>query len=349
MARKSSKTAHVMNLLAGNEADTSKTEAAKENISARQTSDTTNTIKELTVLAQQASIQTQDGPLSPSPISIINMSSSVPDPVAERIKQQLEEEEKAEWGNMLSSEEEDLKEMDPEPVQVTDLPTAPIKTETTKIEISQTETMQNKTSQTKPMQTEASQEEPMQAESLQTETLQTETTQTETLRTEPSQTESLQTESLLTEPTQTETLQAEPTQSENLHTEPEQTSPSQANPEQATDSQAESLQTLPLQSDSPQIEPQPPLSLPDYQYLNIMEHVVNSKVEEYMQKFDVCTCGRCVADVKALALTHLPAKYIVVEPPAVSPLLNFYSNRYSQQIIVELTKACSIVKENPHH
>ena len=118
---------------------------------------------------------------------------------------------------------------------------------------------------------------------------------------------------------------------------------------QAADSEEEPLQESSTQSALPQEEPQPLQPQPTYQYLNIMEHVVNSKVEEYMQKFDVCTCGRCVADVKALALTHLPAKYIVVEPPVVSPLLNFYSSRFSQQIIVELTKACSIVKENPHH
>lgn len=227
MARKSSKTAHVMNLLAGDETDSSKAEAAKENISARQTSDTTNTIKELTVLAQQASIQTQDGPLSPSPISIINMSSSVPDPVAERIKQQLEEEENTEGEQESSSEERVLM--------------------------------------------------------------------------------------------------------------------------QAAGSQTKAIKAPPQQPDSAQTVPEPLLSPPSYRYLNIMEHVVNIKVEEYMQKLDVCTCGRCIADVKALALTHLPSKYIVVELPAVSPLLNFYSNKLSQQVIVELTKACSIVKENPHH
>lgn len=306
MARKSSKTAHVMNLLAGNEADASKTEAAKENISARQTSDTTNTIKELTVLAQQASIQTQDSPLSPSPISIINMSSSAPDPVAERIKQQLEEEEKAEWDQMHSSEEGILQGMtlSPEPGQSDDL-----SAESTQIEISQTEPMQTKTSQTKPTQIDISQEEPMQTKNAQEEPIQTASSQIESI----------------------------------------QTASSQAKSEQATGSQTEALQTPLLQSNSAQGEPQPLLSQPTYQYLNIMEHVVNIKVEEYMQKFDVCTCGRCIADVKALALTHLPAKYIVVEPPAVSPLLNFYSNKFSQQVIVELTKACSIVKENPHH
>ncbi len=94
MARKSSKTAHVMNLLAGGEAESSKSEAAKENLAASQAAESKGTIKELTVLAQQASIQMQDSPLSPSPISIIDLSSSVQDPVAELIKQQLEEDEK---------------------------------------------------------------------------------------------------------------------------------------------------------------------------------------------------------------------------------------------------------------
>ena len=80
-----------------------------------------------------------------------------------------------------------------------------------------------------------------------------------------------------------------------------------------------------------------------------MEHVVDGCAEEYMEKLGICTCSHCIADVKALSLTHLPAKYIVAEPPAVSPLLNFYSTKYSQQVVVELTKACSVIKENPRH
>lgn len=254
MARKSSKTAHVMNLLAGDETDASKVEAAKENISARQTSDTTETIKELTVLAQQASIQTQDGPLSPSPISIINMSSSAPDPVAERIRQQLEEEENTEEDHMFSSEGSNAEEI-----------------------------------------------------------------------------------TLNSDNTLPSSLQAKA----NENPDPEEKKEEEKGREEENAVQAISPQTAP-----PQEKPHPQ---PTYQYLNVMEEVVNSKVEEYMQKFDVCTCKHCVADVKALALTHLPSKYIVVEPPAVSPLLNFYSSRFSQQVIVELTKACSIVKENPHH
>ena len=78
MARKSSKTAHVMNLLAGDDSESPKSEAAKENIAASLTTELGGSIKELTVMAQQASIQTQDGPLTPSPISCSRIDQAAP-------------------------------------------------------------------------------------------------------------------------------------------------------------------------------------------------------------------------------------------------------------------------------
>ncbi len=93
----------------------------------------------------------------------------------------------------------------------------------------------------------------------------------------------------------------------------------------------------------------PELGKPTFKYLNVMEHVVQNKVHEYAAKLDACCCGHCIADITALTLTNLAPKYVVVEPPSASPLLNFYVNRYSQQVFVELTKACFTVKQNPHH
>lgn len=198
-----------MNLLAGGEGEISKTEAAQENISANNMQEAAGTIKELTVLAQEA---TAPSPAASS-ISIINMSSSVSDPVAEKIRQNLEEEESR---IRMENEESD-----------------------------------------------------------------------------------------------------------------------EATLEKASDNSPENSGAAP--------------AAPSFQYINVMEQAVDGRAEEYMEKLGICTCSRCVADVKALSLTHLPAKYIVAEPPAVSPLLNFYSTKYSQQIIVELTKACSVIRENPHH
>ncbi|WP_124066923.1 late competence development ComFB family protein [Clostridium sp. E02] len=221
MARKSSKTAHVMNLLSGDDSEGSKSEAAQENLAASQAGNQKETVKELTVVAQQASIQTSEGSLSPSPISIIDMTSSVPDPVAELIKAQLEEEEETEESVPMTSEVEPIAE--PEAVTAIDVPVTPI----------------------------------------------------------------------------------------------------------------DSTENFP--------------DNPSYQFLNIMEQAVKTKAEDYMNRLGMCTCKRCIADVTALTLTNLPSKYIVVDYLSSTPLLNYYINRYSQMVIVEMTKACITVKESPHH
>lgn len=228
MARKSSKTAHVMNLLSGDDSEGSKSEAAQENLAASQAGNPKETVKELTVVAQQASIQTSEGPLSPSPISIIDMTSSVPDPVAELIKEQLEEEE-------------------------------------------ETDTTVEKTEESVPTVPEF------------------ETT-----------------------------------------VEPESNA--------AIDEPVIPIDTAEKFPDNP-----------SYQFLNIMEQAVKTKAEDYMNRLGMCTCKRCIADVTALTLTNLPSKYIVVDYLSSTPLLNYYINRYSQMVIVEMTKACMTVKENPHH
>lgn len=87
----------------------------------------------------------------------------------------------------------------------------------------------------------------------------------------------------------------------------------------------------------------------EYVFLNVMETLVRERIDMYMKQFATCTCSRCKADITALALTSLPAKYVVVSKNAATPLMNFYSQRYSGAITVEITKACTKVKEHPHH
>lgn len=290
MARKSSKTAHVMNLLAGenagSEQESPKSEAAKENQAARQTADSPETIKELTVLAQQASIQTQEGPITPSPISIIDMTSTTPDPVAELIKQQLEDEVDGLERNTGTGEPSDGYHAADTGQSMAD-----------------------------------PEEEPMEEPAQEINQLTPETSNP----IENNQT----TASSIADSTHDQQPEAVP-----LMEEPKETAP-EPNTTDSSHMASEAIEELPPEA--------------NYEYLNVMEFVVKNMVKEYMQKFDVCTCDRCTADVTALALTHLPPKYIVVERSTASPLLNFYCTRYSQHVIVELTKACSIIKENPHH
>lgn len=86
-----------------------------------------------------------------------------------------------------------------------------------------------------------------------------------------------------------------------------------------------------------------------FEFVNVMERLVRDKVVGYMKQFGNCTCDRCIEDTTALSLSHLPAKCVVVNKEAVSPLLNFYTSKYAGQITVEITKSCIIVKNNPNH
>lgn len=87
----------------------------------------------------------------------------------------------------------------------------------------------------------------------------------------------------------------------------------------------------------------------EFYYLNVFEQIVKNNVKEYLERFDVCTCSRCVADATALALTNLPSKYIVMEYDNTAPLLSFFEHQFQTQILSELTKACLTVHENPRH
>ncbi len=83
-------------------------------------------------------------------------------------------------------------------------------------------------------------------------------------------------------------------------------------------------------------------------YINVMETIVKNNLENRMASFDMCTCEHCKADVMALTLTKLPAKYVVTDAQ-VSPLLNYYSSKYYETVNIELTKACTLINKFPHH
>ncbi len=136
-----------------------------------------------------------------------------------------------------------------------------------------------------------------------------------------------------------ETQAAQPQEEQQAAAEPESKSETEtaAEPETkpATETKPES-----------EIEPEPE---PSFTMINVMEYLVREQVPKYIEQFGHCKCSRCVEDTVALTLTHLPAKYVVVDRAAVSPLLNFYEKRYAGQVTVEITKATMRVQEVPHH
>lgn len=87
----------------------------------------------------------------------------------------------------------------------------------------------------------------------------------------------------------------------------------------------------------------------DFVIVNVMERLVRQRAPEYIKQFHICGCRRCLADVTALSLTGLPAKYVVINRNAISPLMNFYTMKYAGRVTVEVTKACIAVQAEPHH
>lgn len=88
----------------------------------------------------------------------------------------------------------------------------------------------------------------------------------------------------------------------------------------------------------------------DFRFINAMEELImQHDLEQILSQYNVCTCTRCKADVCALTLSGLPAKYVVAGSRSLSPVLNYYKNRYRISILAELSKACTTVREHPHH
>lgn len=88
----------------------------------------------------------------------------------------------------------------------------------------------------------------------------------------------------------------------------------------------------------------------EFHIVNVMDAILKQQdIPGFMAQYGCCTCKKCVADVTALALTKLPAKYVVLEKDVTSPMIGFYQSRYRAEILASLLRACLMVKESPRH
>lgn len=92
-----------------------------------------------------------------------------------------------------------------------------------------------------------------------------------------------------------------------------------------------------------------PSALSGISYINVMQALVEEKVDKYIKLFGLCTCPRCKIDVMALALTNLPAKYVVTRENEAVPMLSVYEGRYNAAVISQVMWACKTVMDNPRH
>ncbi|MCI9257149.1 late competence development ComFB family protein [Acutalibacter sp.] len=111
-------------------------------------------------------------------------------------------------------------------------------------------------------------------------------------------------------------------------------------------------QPAPVEAAPPQPEPQSPEQhdrMEEVTYLNVMQALVEDRVDKLMERFHMCTCPRCRTDVVALTLSSLPAKYIVVPESEGIPMLSVYEGRYEAAVTAQLMWACQKVSAHPRH
>lgn len=92
-----------------------------------------------------------------------------------------------------------------------------------------------------------------------------------------------------------------------------------------------------------------PLGEQDVVYTNVLQELVENSAPYYVKNMLSCTCQRCIADMKALALTNLPSKYVVLEKSKQVAYMSFYAAKYEKMLSVQMMRACVIVNEHPHH
>ncbi len=83
---------------------------------------------------------------------------------------------------------------------------------------------------------------------------------------------------------------------------------------------------------------------------NYMEEVVDGTLEEILsRRDDICTCERCMQDIKALALNHLPPKYVVTDKGYIYTKVNELESQFKADVTVAVTNALKIIRKNPRH
>ncbi len=82
---------------------------------------------------------------------------------------------------------------------------------------------------------------------------------------------------------------------------------------------------------------------------NCMEEIVFNFMDEVLGDIDLCKCEKCRLDTAAIALNHLPPKYVVTEKGEIYSKVNILMQQFEVDVISAITRAAEIVKKNPKH
>lgn len=83
---------------------------------------------------------------------------------------------------------------------------------------------------------------------------------------------------------------------------------------------------------------------------NYMEIAVENTLPSLLKAFDsICTCERCLLDIKAIALNNLKPHYIVSDKGEIYSKINEMYIQFETDVMKALIDAIAIVSKNPRH
>lgn len=82
---------------------------------------------------------------------------------------------------------------------------------------------------------------------------------------------------------------------------------------------------------------------------NIMETLVDQKMDHVIETLQGCSCPRCRMDVVAWTLNQLPARYVVTKKGELYAKAAALNLQYETDILTALAQAVELVKANPRH
>lgn len=83
---------------------------------------------------------------------------------------------------------------------------------------------------------------------------------------------------------------------------------------------------------------------------NVMEHLVDAKLEELLPKSNCCKCEKCTDDIRAIALNRLPSKYVSTDAGELyTRVHSAMEQQNSLDINFAVYSAIEFVSIHPHH
>lgn len=82
---------------------------------------------------------------------------------------------------------------------------------------------------------------------------------------------------------------------------------------------------------------------------NLMEDIVERKLESMLPSLNVCGCDICKTDILCYALNRLHPKYVATTQGELLSRIDSLSSSFDISIVTEITNASQIVSKHPRH